>query len=173
MDWNSKEGRALLRAAYPAGYLAVRGVLTVGGWQCCYATLYDGGPLWVEPTGDKFLPDRWRRPGELAFNGAVRRGELLPMPDPADVATWAALLADLATTPPGSDPEGRYTMAPVGLTWCADGNKRGCEALPLACWNLCDAYGTVHSYVIDSDTDDPAEALVHARIQQRQKETES
>jgi hypothetical protein len=34
MDWNSEEGRALLWKAYPDGYLAKRGVLTVGGWQC-------------------------------------------------------------------------------------------------------------------------------------------
>ena len=34
MDWFSKEGRALLRQAFPDGYFAGRGVFTLGRYQC-------------------------------------------------------------------------------------------------------------------------------------------
>lgn len=99
MNWNSKEGRALLRKAYPDGYLAKRGVLTVGGWQC------------VEAIGETYewgVTSRWKR-NEPASDGLVElgllqelpdarvnAGDLLPLPDPTDTATWACLLQDLA-----------------------------------------------------------------------------
>jgi len=153
VNWNSKEGRALLLRAYPAGYLAVRGVLTLGGWT-------PGSQGFIGSLGGW----RWHNPNNAWSSVVVAcaHGDLLPLPDPADHATWACLLADLAAAgPPVEDPEGRYTMTPGGLTWRADGHRR---------WNLADAWRTVYSYVIDSDTDDPAEALVHARTQLRRTE---
>lgn len=34
MDWNTTEGKDLLLQAYPAGFLLVPGLATVGGWRC-------------------------------------------------------------------------------------------------------------------------------------------
>jgi len=100
MDWNSEEGRALLWKAYPDGYLARRGVLTVGGWQCV-----EGEEGEDEEDGDT---SSWWRPipdndglTELGLlrdlpDARVNAGDLLPLPDPTDTATWACLLQDLA-----------------------------------------------------------------------------
>ena len=94
MDWNSEEGRNRLSKAWHKRCVEERGVLTVGGWQSCLDQF--GTLRWLPPSGDKWLADRWQNPGEIAFDQALERGDLLPRPDPSDRATWSCLLADLA-----------------------------------------------------------------------------
>ena len=93
----------LLRQAYPLGYLPMRGVLTVGGWVCV-ATTDAGTSRWYDyasqQTVTHYSSVGWD-------NGAPHAaGDLLPLVDPADTATWACLLADLAEAAfgePGAD----------------------------------------------------------------------
>lgn len=99
MDWNSEEGRALLWKAYPDGYLAKRGVLTVGGWQCVADGQNRPEPyiLFLPPKRNSSPEILWlphQNTGPLV--DAIPRGDLLPLPDPSDPATWACLLQDLA-----------------------------------------------------------------------------
>lgn len=162
MDWRSKEGRALLRAAYPEGYVSQRGVMTLSG-------------LTMAGNEDAHIDS------EIAFYSAVwpfRSGEgedddydwkvldaLLPMPDPADAATWACLLSDLA--------DARYgTQGPRGT----DGNAVPCLGRALVQqvrdivtlgWALIQVYPTKIREDFLPGTygiADPAEALVRAKI---------
>lgn len=88
MDWNSKEGRDLLWKAYPDGYLAKRGVMTVGGWTYIG---FDGRHSWVREPSEQYINSECDL--TKIYEG---RGDLLPLPDPSDTATWACLLEDLA-----------------------------------------------------------------------------
>ena len=99
MDWHSIEGYRLLIQAYPLRFLSTRGVFTVGGWMTVAVTAnYVDFYL---PEGPGRAPACFRH----YFDHDPRRqhskttpldlGELLPLPDPADPATWACLLADL------------------------------------------------------------------------------
>lgn len=154
MDWNSEEGRALLWKAYPDGYLDKRGVQTVAGWT------YLGGEAWAAPGCYTIQDlDSVRYPGH-----PLPKGDLLPLPDPMDAATWACLLQDLA------EASGRFEHRKpwVGFTlnlWIDDPAPEG-----LRWWVL-----TVHdtggrsflNFLLSadvSDADGGAEALVHARI---------
>lgn len=101
----------LLWQAYPTGFLARRGVCTVGGWQCVETEVItvqqpDGSKprltsRWLHPelglvySGD--LPDEFGN-GDASdeFIRWVNDGDLLPNVDPTDEATWAALKRDLA-----------------------------------------------------------------------------
>lgn len=136
--WRSDEGKALLWKAYPDGYLAVRGVLTVGddvgSWTClggpdvhgmtawASSTAPAGGDLaWSAPVGFRvgkrplFAEDCELPTPELAarLNRALLRGDFLPLPDPSDAATWACLLADLAIAC------GMDVANAIGFTWAA------------------------------------------------------
>ena len=99
--------RFLLQKAYPLGYLPMRGVLTVGGWAC-HSTPTPMLSRWspaFEHGDEKLLSLRVGLEREND-GGATARGELLPLVDPADTATWACLLADLAEAAfgePGTD----------------------------------------------------------------------
>ena len=86
----------LLWRAWPDGYLAVRGVQTVGDWHCVdVGAGGEGTSLWSRSTPDS---------GGLTELGLlegmpdarVNAGLLLPCADPGDAATWACLLRDLA-----------------------------------------------------------------------------
>ena len=95
----------LLWRAFPDGYLAMRGVATVGGWQCIVA-FRDGNPnsgsgIFYSSAGHFYtmcwpegVKDAMRVPEVLA-SAALNRGDLLPNVDPSDTATWACLLAEL------------------------------------------------------------------------------
>ena len=84
MDWRSSEGKMVLRAAYPYGYLQARGVKTLGGWTA--------------------LENAWLRPnltvaaapytGDDSIHHAALVGDLLP--DPTDATTWTLMVQDLA-----------------------------------------------------------------------------
>ena len=160
MNWNSKEGRALLWRAYPEGYLAMRGVLTVGGWT------YAGETAHPNPHYNSTI---WARPGRFAADGTLldrcvpmsrsvprqnmgppcnvaAGGDFLPLPDPADHATWACLLADLA------EASEACSAGEMGLALVQD----------IAGWDLRSQWSKcLVGWSID--TDDPAEALVLAR----------
>ena len=158
--------RELLWRAFPDGYLAMRGVATVGGWQCIVA-FRDGNPnsgsgIFYSSAGHFYtmcwpegVKDAMRVPEVLA-SAALNRGDLLPNVDPADTATWACLLAELGRT--------------AGLQE----------------WRTLDFYrdGTKHRWMLWAfrpgssetrafrgplfDTDDPALALVRALIHLRE-----
>ena len=164
MDWNSKEGRTLLWAAYPAGFLEVRGVFTVGGW------LYTGvDQRWLYPDAGGAPSGRKHAPSHAIFEQYRLHGDLLPLPDPNDPATWAALLNDVWAAVTQAQPKDKVAFAPHNLVWWSEPSEGGPE------WHL----GTV------TFADDPypialsicafgpfacagAEALIRARIQLRE-----
>lgn len=186
MDWRSKEGVALLLAAYPDGVLARRGVMSIGptpawGWLCVAPWSYSGGSdTSGPPEVDPWAKSSWCRVGEDgsdypqtlfrsgADNGSGLQGPhsggiLLPMPDPADTATWACLLSDLA--------DARY-----GTQGPRDGNMIPCLGRALVQqvrdivtlgWALIQVYPTKIQEDFLPGTygiADPAEALVRAKI---------
>lgn len=102
--------RALLKEAWPDGFLPMRGMRTVGGWECVMA-----GEHLADPKSVRFIPGpavdvsvrvdvgsrgihRWEVEGSVVPNlmSVWEAGDLLPNVDPADTATWACLLEDLA-----------------------------------------------------------------------------
>lgn len=86
---NLVEARALGLRAIAAGLEAkTRGVITVGGWQCC-VDMY-GGLCWLPPSGDKWPAERWAAEGDITLCAADKRGDL--MPDFRDAATKGVLL---------------------------------------------------------------------------------
>ncbi len=180
--------RDLLRKAWPDGYLGMRGVRTVGNWQCVWEDPpfeLEGGFSWLGSL--TFLPPSRRHSHpinglaslvrgkrawtddeftwlDLATSKTVERldaaheaGNLLPNVDPEDVATWACLLSDLAQALVGEDDV-------LDVAW-----RRATSAH----WRAAVTLGAGHrvlNYPFDIDTDDPALALVLARIQMRERE---
>lgn len=94
MDWNSNEGRALLWRAYPDGYLYMRGVRTVGGWESTSRLEANGELNWTRPTPDVAVIDVTHATRTLLVAHAT--GDLLPLPCIEDHATWGCMLAELA-----------------------------------------------------------------------------
>lgn len=169
MDWRSEEGKALLWKAYPEGYLAMRGVLTVGGWWCvheidggdpdagagvfaCSAGRFTPARLW--PDGVK---DAIRLPVSMCA-ATLTCGDLLPLLDPGDPATWACLKQALADAA-GSDA--------VGLLWLKLEHGWSMATARTMVGEDCYRMHAVASFS-NIDTEDPAEALVRALIQLRQ-----
>ncbi len=141
----------LLRRAWPDGFLAMCGVSTTRGW------LYDGFRWRKKSTSAQgaYLRQTAPEPGE------IRSGDLLPNVDPADTATWASLLRDLAEAAGrGSEKSLAFARSEKGL-W--------------GLYRVFDIYGDgvaadwiqLFSGV---DTENPTEALVRARIQLREAE---
>ncbi len=133
----------LLRKAWPEGFLAMQGVSTVGGWifvNICWANLGDGQSFTSRHD-----------------QAAVSAGDLLPNVDPADTATWACLLRDLADAAGSSS---------LNLVWMRKDRAHYPEGHRVM-WILKNERedGCIRCFYID--TDDPAEALVLARIQLR------
>lgn len=134
--------RELLWAAYPDGYLAMRGVDTVGGWQCVQ--------------DNRVVPSRWVRAPGIAYHVqhesdpevrcARDAGDLLPNLDPiGDPATWACALRDLAEA-----------------MWPGENHVNASLRRYKGQW-LFGIVGTSRNVIIRVDTDDPAEALALAR----------
>lgn len=100
---STRPGRlALLRAAYPDGYLAIRGVVTIGGWLC----ERERGPrIYLSPShvsyGFPFCSD-----------AAVACAEGALLPDLTDRLTFQAALIDLAEALGEDD-----ARELPGLTW--------------------------------------------------------
>jgi hypothetical protein len=151
--------KELLQKAWPDGYLAVRGVQTVGGWVCSYkergTTIFnDGGTaggsfIGIRSTEPFIFVDRISEEHAAKF---ISDGWLLPDVDTADTATWACLLKDLA------DAVGFVSSWSHGLTWGGDEGTGH--------WTLRNGDGMRHFPAIL--VDDPALALVMARIQLRE-----
>lgn len=102
------DDRELLWKAWPEGYLAMRGIMTMGGWQCLgvvadcslwFPKLAEGStaPVVGLPSGVPPYEQRsaWR-PEMSMFRTAADIGELLPMVNPRDPASWGCLVQDLA-----------------------------------------------------------------------------
>jgi len=94
-------------------------------------------------------PRGWTR----CYGSEAKSGDLLPNVDPTDTATWACLLHDLATA-------AQIPLEPYS-TVCWEPGENGVWVLySFAC-------GPTDSRHFNVDTDDPAVALVLARIQLR------
>jgi hypothetical protein len=133
--------RELLRAAWPDGYLPMRGVLTVGGWTC--VEVVNGEARFA-------LPHQGLAERVLAYANApdstdslsralIERGDLLPAVALADAATWACLLADLADASNGYwasfRREDLMLLPKGGLTFTFDGqNARLYDSIANQAW---------------------------------------
>jgi hypothetical protein len=142
------ENRVLLRRAYPEGYLAMRGVRTVGGWTLI-EIMDDGHPVFTHP--QKNSAGQWT---------AMEAGDLLPLVHPDETATWACLLRDLADE-----------AFPLQRGWPIVTLIPGQPVLI----GLASANGTPlkHSrtFALDLPTKDPALALVRVRAMLREAPT--
>ncbi len=160
----------LLRRAWPDGYLAMRGVATIGNWSCVYVgesrdEKNEPMPgkrhaIWRYFTGWELAcslgeaPD-WRyRPSNLDAGVPAARvaeiDDLLPVVDPSETATWACLLRDLAEAVNGRerlmDDVDPFTFnLNGGFTFASDGVAY--------CWMTDDA-GNRHIWAMQSKTDD-------------------
>lgn len=155
----SNISRELLRKAWPEGYLAARGVTTIGGWHI-YKTwdrvmVGEVGCGWTQPDE---IDDLCECKSKGAFDRAFDAGDLLPSVDPEDAATWACLLKDLAMAC-FNDKNPLGSLEPLhGLTWVQTGQKS---------WELGDGRGVASKH-FSIETDDPGEALVFALIELRE-----
>jgi hypothetical protein len=177
--------KALLRQAWPAGFLAIRGVATVGGWTVlgveaetetavgtvvfsaprrkagwpvnaiAFAGVNEGHLLFGQPQA---WDDPEDRALQLALHRALENGDLLPNVDPEDVATWACLLRDLAEVLGIDAPTNLILYQYWGSWWLSKRifGPRGTKGV----------YSLL-APVAASDTDDPALALVLAMIEVR------
>ena len=167
----------LLWKAWPDGFLAARGVSTVGDWMCVQPLPADhrvapNTPLWLHPNkvclygrrDDGFYVGYG--PGasinQTPFTEAIAAGALLPNVDPTDTAAWACLLADLAMAAGVS-----HTAEGVRFSYTNDLDTP--RRILGERWVLSSAnYGRVKTFRLRSK--DKAEALVLARIQLREAE---
>lgn len=135
-NWHSEEARALLRRAFPAGFLPVRGVLTLGGFlvtavekskhsrrRVTFQRGSNGAIVFERRRGD-FFGNTGVFTNAAAW-AVLRRGSLLPLPDATDPATWACLLAELhRRLVKDRDPESPLRARPIwGYAVCR--NIRG------------------------------------------------
>jgi hypothetical protein len=153
----------LLWKAWPEGRLDMRGVATIN-----YGTCFGNG-LWVETdsmaSGPTLavLPFEWRfsensQAGPDDTQACLEAGYFLPLVDPADHATWACLLADLAEAVGRDlDPQGGLVFTRQGVL----GRKKGD-------WLLLDWNGTEVAVLEATTITDPATALATARAKQRE-----
>ena len=153
-----------LARAWPDGWLAMCGVQTISGWTCIREGV---SPLFVMPSLTSPPTVHWYVTDPNTFRSSehapsVRYGELLPNVDPADTATWACLLADLAIAA-GLPTEGSV------ITFTCRKSFSGQKHWRLLCENPIEPRNGI-STAFGIDTDDPAEALVWARIQLRESE---
>lgn len=156
--WKSEESRALLRQAWPDGYLAVRGVQTVGGLLVLDSSHYKCASFW-EPS-DRGLV----LVGDLADDLAA--GRLLPLPDPTDTATWACLLADLDDATGAPPLAANETV--TGRCWVARDADNGGYLF----WYLITMTDFENRYLKRFDPaceSDTARALIRARIDARKR----
>ena len=166
MDWRSDEGSSLLRRAYPDGFLARRGVLTLGGllvtsvedskFSRQRVTFSHGtnGYLVFERRRGDFFTTAGVFTNARAWE-SLRRGELLPLPDTADPATWACLLADLQFSV--------WQCESINPVWFPMSRRDGCWRLASVLSKSNGGPAGPHRD-FDTDTQDPTEALVRAKI---------
>lgn len=159
--------RELLWRAWPEGHLAMRGVQTLGHWQCRWAAMGGRFGEFIRAEGNLVPSETGLGPiRRIIVNsheatrddqGEHARGDLLPLVDPADIATWSCLLQDLGSA--------LGLPRALGYRWFG-GPGTGWE---LHAFTRDEVHRHDGAPFIDIDTDDPALALVLARIQLREK----
>jgi len=176
-----------LRAAWPEGFLAKRGVATIGLWACVYAEKDENGEdkrIWRFSTDNEL--SHWPGSGVWEWLGAapafrdivdpesvVTRDDLLP--DLTDPATMFLALRELAEA--DSVPERPYSPN-LGYGW-QQGSEEEREDLsnekgtcpPFWMLTILDPGGWGARYHFRIDTDDPIEALLLARAGLRKVQT--
>jgi len=157
MTMPTAERLAQLRAAWPEGFLARRGVFTVGGWTCLGLDPWRGrdgkyvktpGSRWLHPDESEVYDgeEEWRSD---EFNRWIAGGDLLP--DLSDPLTFQAALIDLAEA----------------IGW--KGTNLALFEGSAGCWGFSSnslTFRTVDPKCVlfpPSDTDNPIEALLLAR----------
>lgn len=174
MDWQGDEGRALLWKAFPMGFLPKRGVLTVGGCQIVGATEPNSRGIQsirVLPHGYDYhvtVDSIISGPHHLTHFGTLQieleNGDLLPLPDVQDIATWTLLCAGLYERRGGL--LSREGFEVLGYFWQDREDAhvpRGKTAWMLGAFDR-NGWNSVE-FAIDETITDPEEALVHALIQ--------
>ena len=169
MDWHSEEGRSRLRKAFDEGYLAARGVFTLGRYQCELQgeqALAFGTSASVKARvdfGSQGIPVR----NMLApmFADVLSSGDLLPLPDPEDIATWSALLRELERRSGIVANPGKPSTGWLWTSGPRDPAYRRPDEQPF--WLLVVTSGPDYTsrHFHGLDQVDPAEALVEALIQ--------
>jgi hypothetical protein len=152
----------LLRRAWPAGYLLRVGLQTEGGWMCTGSGADVSRYIHLESQITGYLKQgRFYVQGSPSFavGGAT---DLLPLVDPAEVATWALLKVELARL---AWPESSIFPNLTWTYWPEDGGVWDLDALGV----VGEARALVRSFP-DLGTSDPAEALVLALISVRKRE---
>lgn len=152
-----KVDRELLWKAYPDGYLAMRGVETVGGWQCVGCG--EWGSNWLHVgTGTGMFP--LHAPGFPDFEQAKAAGRLLPSLDPtSDPATWACVKRDLAIAV-GAPPD------VIRVSWRRQMNL---SAGPIYTWALTWSQDGARGHRFNLDIGHHATALATLRAQLRER----
>jgi hypothetical protein len=177
-----------LRAAYPEGFLAKRGVATIGLWACVYAEKDENGEdkrIWRFSTDNELA--HWPGSGVWGWLGTspafrdildpesvVEQDDLLP--DLTDQATMFLALRELAEA--DGVPERPYSPN-LGYGW-QQGSSEERENLSNeggtcpAFWmmTIMDPGGWGTRYYFHIDTDDPIEALLLARAGLRKESAE-
>lgn len=175
--------RELLWKAWPDGYVGMRGVSTVDGWTCI--EVQNGHSIFRQHNDPLTVCVRGSSDDvDSVSNAHRRRGDLLPNVDPTDHATWGCLLYDLARASivrvagpnKGSiHPEAEADLLHQSRRWYRDStNIREMDAW----WMLESAdfdvvanagkrmvKGCLNFYFDEKFENEPALALVHARIQ--------
>jgi hypothetical protein len=159
----------LLKKAWPDGYLAMRGVQTIGGWVCQQNSLHraEADSMELTETEPHLFFTKNDMTGRYpqvdwaiieqggSYCSLVRtpfEQDLLPNVDPSDAATWACILQDLASAIPVTIENGAYWEH-----WPSDD-----------LWVLGGPNDLRYAFT-DILTEDPALAIVLARIQTREK----
>jgi len=177
MDWQGEEGRKLLRQAYPDGYLAMCGVRTIGNLLCVNDLCAGGHIAWRFACGAelRYFPSQgWIRSKSklLPSDDFLSDGDLLPLPGPADHATWACLLADLARAKMPGLPEPPWNSVswyPSPKGWAISVQLVKRHKSKFGPWSSrASADWRRYFNVNGTDIPDPAEALVLARAQLRE-----
>lgn len=186
MDWHSIEGYRLLHRAFPLGFALVRGCRTVGGWTVVavtrrYVDFYRAeGPGRASGSFRHYFEydPRRQRPKTTPMD----MGEMLPLPDTQDPATWGALMVTLWSLLSGAQTEDRLPAGfalnapdeynrPWGLTLGSRQDMTTPEFVPLpVLWGSeTQEAEEASSERFEYSTYDPAEALVYALISLRER----
>lgn len=154
----------LLRKAWPEGLIAQRGVTTVEGWvfssHCVIFSEHGLSRRRVSPRTSVIIHHPAKSSDEV--QGWIDDGDLLPNVNPLDTATWACLLRDLAIAASG------LTFNHTGLDCIWE--RRG--ACWMFSWRSYSGFQGSTLFTFHDPIEDPALALVLARIQLRQQHQE-
>ena len=171
--------KKLLRAAWPKGYLAMRGVYTIEGW------LFSSDCLIFSEYGfyKRAVCERTSCVVHKAgtnnhvVQGWIDEGDLLPNVDPTDTATWACLLKNMCDLV-GVISDHQYHDAPngvsngeiLGYTLELQSREEGATSDWPHAWNLMafTQCTNLQVFTFVAKTQDPAMALVLGFINLRE-----